>query len=801
MSTFLSEAHRHMLEAGSSITPSMIEARGYFTALLPEEIAALGFSPDQCIVPALVVPLWGPDNEIVGYQTRPDAPRLNDSGKPIKYETPAGWHMRIDISPASRADIDDPMVPLIVTEGCKKSDSAAVRGLCAIALIGVWNWRGTNSKGGVTELADWDRIAIKNRRIYIVFDSDVMVKPQVKDALRRLAAMLRRRGAKEVLPVVLHQDGKEKIGLDDFFAGGGTVSEMRGCTDPDILAATQVITNNRGLADVAADTMAAMVAANIPPTLFVRDSQLVRVETSEQGMVRIAHESHASLRGRAARCAAFIKKGKESNSEIYPPKDVIEDVITWGVWPDIPPIIGVTTAPLLTASGTISRLPGYCPDSCYYISSTHLWPVWQGTTKEAVDYIEGEILGDFPFETQSDRANAIAVMLLLICRPAIRGQTPLHLIEAPSQGTGKSLLARVLLMSVLGSEIAATPGTRDEEEWRKKIAAGLLEGRAYIFFDNIEHKLDSAALAGVLTTGLWVDRILGQSRNINVLVKCAWLATGNNVTLSRDILRRTVRIRLNAGVERPQDRSGFKHADIEAYVITHRVTIVSALLAIIQPWLDAGRPATTKRIMGSYESYTNVIGGILDCAGVKGFLDNADDFRAMGDGEELAWAEFYQRWWNHFGAINVKGGELLAEFNLDEDLSVLVGDKGELSQKQRLGKLIHSRIGVVAGGFRIAQGSFRAGSNVYRLEPVTPHNPPSNPPNSVGSNGGFENTELDSNGGLWGVFSEPSAHTRTHTREGAEKNPQTPHLNPDEPKKPPNETPQNTDDLDDLEIL
>jgi len=82
---------------------------------------------------------------------------------------------------------------LFVTEGARKADAAVPRELCCIDLLGVWNWRGTNEWGGKAALPDWDSIALNGRLVYIVFDSDVMLKVAVHTALRRLKAFLEQR--------------------------------------------------------------------------------------------------------------------------------------------------------------------------------------------------------------------------------------------------------------------------------------------------------------------------------------------------------------------------------------------------------------------------------------------------------------------------------------------------------------------------------------------------------------------------------------------------------------------------------
>ena len=89
----------------------------------------------------------------------------------------------------------DPNTPLWITEGSKKADALASRGACSISLTGVWGFKGKNELGGVVLLADWDHIALKGRAVYLTFDSDVVTKVPVRQALERLAEHILRRGA------------------------------------------------------------------------------------------------------------------------------------------------------------------------------------------------------------------------------------------------------------------------------------------------------------------------------------------------------------------------------------------------------------------------------------------------------------------------------------------------------------------------------------------------------------------------------------------------------------------------------
>ena len=70
-------------------------------------------------------------------------------------------------SSGTRTQFDDPQVPLWITEGSKKIDCLVSHGCCGVGVIGVWNWRGSNVKGGKVALADWELIALNDRVTYI----------------------------------------------------------------------------------------------------------------------------------------------------------------------------------------------------------------------------------------------------------------------------------------------------------------------------------------------------------------------------------------------------------------------------------------------------------------------------------------------------------------------------------------------------------------------------------------------------------------------------------------------------------
>jgi hypothetical protein len=76
------EMHLSLLRA-SAIDQEVARERGYRTEFVKARLREKGFSAIQSRQ-GLLIPLFNARSECVGYQIRPDQPRIKD-GKPIKY--------------------------------------------------------------------------------------------------------------------------------------------------------------------------------------------------------------------------------------------------------------------------------------------------------------------------------------------------------------------------------------------------------------------------------------------------------------------------------------------------------------------------------------------------------------------------------------------------------------------------------------------------------------------------------------------------------------------------------------------
>jgi hypothetical protein len=328
----------------------------------------------------------------------------------------------------------------------------------------------------------------------------------------------------------------------------------------------------------------ALAQANDPAFMF-RHGVPSRIEPDETGAPILRELTLDRIRFELARCACYQVDVKDRAGNItgkrpaHPPIAVCKNILATPN-PPLPVLTRIVEAPVFAPDGSLQLDPGYHPSSRTYYAATGL-RLPDVPSKPSKDdlirarlLIDIELLGDFPFASEAEKTNVVALYLLPYVRDMIAGPTPLHLIEKPCQGTGATLLADAISYPAIGRSIAATTEGRDEDEWRKRLTAKLATGPAFVLFDNLRERLDSANVSSAITATNWEDRRLGHSETILIPVRCAWIATGNNPALSGEIARRTVRIRLDAKTDQPWLRTEFKHPDLRSWMKQRRGDLV-----------------------------------------------------------------------------------------------------------------------------------------------------------------------------------------------------------------------------------
>ncbi|MFA5975171.1 MAG: hypothetical protein WC859_03290 [Elusimicrobiota bacterium] len=448
---------------------------------------------------------------------------------------------------------------------------------------------------------------------------------------------------------------------------------------------------------VSAAAWDAIRAYNEPPLLFRSGGVAMRLEADDNGAPMLRELVNDKLRHVLARSARWYRKTLDGKIPALPPMHVVKDMLAAADLP-LPVLNRIVEAPVFSPDGQLQTEPGYHTASRTYFAVKDGFRIPEvpnaptaADISQARSLILDELLCDFPFVGEAERAHAVACMLLPYARDLILGATPLHLIEAPSPGTGKGLLIEVLTYPVLGRPVTTMAEGRDEDEWRKRITAKLMIRPSVLLVDNLRRRLDSAAVSAAITSPSWEDRVLGQSKVVNMLVRCLWVATGNNPALSNEIARRTLRIRLDAKRDRPWLRKQFRHTNLRSWVMEHRAELVRSALLLIQAWLAEGRPMYSENTLGMFEEWTSVMGGILEVSGIHGFLGNLEDFYEASNEEAAVWRGFVQAWLERFGEDEVGVSELFAlNSELEEPLDLGKGE--EKSRRTKLGKdLVQAR--------------------------------------------------------------------------------------------------------------
>lgn len=477
-------------------------------------------------------------------------------------------------------------------------------------------------------------------------------------------------------------------------------------------------------------------AANLPtqtslPLLFRRAGDVVRLTIQESASPELSEWSETSMFGLLVRDADWVTVDNDGDEHpATPPKDVSRDLVAYP--PEgYPQVDSVITTPVFSKDGKLIVKPGLHANDKLWLqldARLSLPEVPQNPTSDDVAYAKAmfldELFVDFPFVSDSDRAHMMAAVLLPFVMRMIRGNTPLHILESPDNGSGKTLLCHLTSIVCTGNsaQIGTLPG--EEEEVRKTVTAELIKAGPMIVLDNAKEKriTGSQALASVLTAPIWSNRLLGESKMVSVPNLAMWMLTGTNLEMTKELTRRSVRIRIDPKVERAWQRKGFKHDPVTEWATEHRSELVHAALVLVQAWIAAGMPRSDKRL-GSFESWAAIIGGILQVIEVPDFLENLNDMYDNNDSESDSWQEFVQTWWAELGAEYKRVNELN---ELCEDKGLMLktrGDGKERSQQVRLGKALLGARDRIFDGLKLVAERTRHKSRQYALQNLS-YTPP-----------------------------------------------------------------------------
>lgn len=345
-----------------------------------------------------------------------------------------------------------------------------------------------------------------------------------------------------------------------------------------------------------------------------------------------------------------LKNGK-TEVELSPSGTVLSAVLARRSWPGLPVLRRIISTPVLRPDGTLLQQPGYDERTGFYLASnSHLAPIPDQPTPEEVaaarEFLLDRFLRDFPWRTNADKANYLALLVTPLIRPFTRALSPFGLVEASMPGSGKTILTGCVGLLV-GQTVQTW--TDSEEELRKTITTVLADPPGVIVFDNLEEGtvVQSAVLARLMTERTWSDRKLGTNTASTFPNDRLWLATGNNLRTGGDMASRTVWVRLDPDCPRPEARTGFTIPNLDSWILDprNRATVLRHILILILDWTANGAPSVQGAIpqMRQFTAWAKHLGGFLEHHGVTGFLGNAESVRGLDD-DNAEWRSFLHAW-------------------------------------------------------------------------------------------------------------------------------------------------------------
>jgi hypothetical protein len=293
----------------------------------------------------------------------------------------------------------------------------------------------------------------------------------------------------------------------------------------------------------------------------------------------------------------------------------------------LPETIGLVMHPLVLPNGVLLITEGLHNDSGIYMhfGGVTFEAPGEMTPTDGVKILREEMFGEFEFATETDAAAALALVLTAIQRKAL-DMAPGFIINASTQGSGKTTLARMIHLLVTGHDLPVASLSENIAEQNKELTAMLMASVPIVCFDNVSDacNITSPVLAKALTSQTHTGRILGFSKMAVLPTTATFIITGNNIMTDMDLSRRLLEVRLTSQEARPEQRR-FKNPDVVSYVLSNRSRWMQAALSI----LLVNHEAEISVKPSGFPQWDRIVRGSLLNAGVVDPVTKFDELHAQ----------------------------------------------------------------------------------------------------------------------------------------------------------------------------
>ena len=212
-------------------------------------------------------------------------------------------------------------------------------------------------------------------------------------------------------------------------------------------------------------------------------------------------------------------------------------------------------------------------------------------------------------EPRLGRYLILAAALTALVRPFIR-TAPMFIVKGAMAGTGKGQIARAIGRLALNTTPVFMTWGHDDEEFTKRFDTMLLASPAMLVIDNANGKLIRGdTLEMVISEGTATIRRFGKLEGATIQNRSFLMATGNNLSISGDMVRRALTIEVLPQCASPE-RQVFPFTPDE-YICEHRTELLEAAYTIMRAYRRAGVPRAPLPSAGSFPDWQRHVRDLL----------------------------------------------------------------------------------------------------------------------------------------------------------------------------------------------
>ncbi len=421
----------------------------------------------------------------------------------------------------------------------------------------------------------------------------------------------------------------------DFAHGGVSYRLLRDKVTIDLVA-----DNFDGIID---DTLMELKKRN---AIFKKGTVPYKLLMNEHGHLHLVQIKNRNLKYILAQNFSFFEfSQKNERYEAWPDGKFVDPLLAEFCIRNEGNTRGVTTIPYMDISGKLRVKKGYDPSTGFIYDEHNEGTLFRDLEKKTHFSIEDmqdalkiaeSPIRLFKFKDPISSANMLAAMMTTVLKQWFNNDKtemyPGFTTDGPGFGLGKTKLLQILGVLIKGRVPSSSTIEGDAGEIKKEIGSKFLMGNDFFFFDNIDKRLNSATLASLLTSKSVAFRVLGESKEAEFENSCFITASGKNISMSSELIRRFMNIRIEP-VEVNYLNHDFDFEPVEL-ALENRYKILNALMTLfmgykyltnprmINKWEEIygskcewGDFESKIKTLGSFETWSKEVGGCVKFIG------------------------------------------------------------------------------------------------------------------------------------------------------------------------------------------